>query len=223
MDPNLLIALVIVVLLLVIAAAVMTRRRRTEHLAHRFGPEYERTVERMGSRPRAEAELAEREKRVRGFHIVPLAPADAQRFRADWQALQARFVDSPRSAVAEADVLVRELMTRRGYPMGDFDSLAADISVDHPQVVEHYRAAHAIAVRDHDGAADTESLRQAVVHYRALFAELLEVAEPQGSAARASADERPREKRKGFGFLHPDRAMARDEATARERERRGNR
>jgi len=221
MDPNLLIALVIVVLLLVVAAAVLTRRRRTEHLAHRFGPEYERTVERMGSRPRAEAELAAREKRVRKFHIVPLAPEDAQRFRADWQGLQARFVDSPRSAVAEADVLVRELMTRRGYPMGDFESLAADISVDHPQVVEHYRAAHGIAVHDRDGAADTEALRQAVVHYRALFAELLEVAEPQ--AARSGADERAREKRRGFGFLHPERAMAHDEAAARERERRNGR
>lgn len=223
MDPNLLIALVVVVLLLVIAAAVLTRRRRTEHLAHRFGPEYERTVERMGSRPKAEAELAAREKRVRKFDIVPLAPADAQRFRADWQALQARFVDSPRSAVAEADVLVRELMTRRGYPMGDFESLAADISVDHPLVVDHYRAAHAIALRDHDGAADTEALRQAVVHYRALFAELLEVGEPQATAARSAAEERPREKRRGFGFLHPERAMARDEAAARERERRGER
>lgn len=214
MDQNLLIALAIVVLLLVVAAIVLTRRRRTEHLAHRFGPEYERTVESMGSRPKAEAELAKRERRVRKFHIVPLAPDDAARFQREWQALQGRFVDSPRSAVADADVLVRDLMTRRGYPMGDFDSLAADLSVDHPGVVEHYRAAHAIALLDRQGESDTESLRQALVHYRALFADLLEVGDAREQRARA--EERREEPRRG-SLLRPDRAMAREEAEARQR------
>ncbi len=218
-DTNTMIAIGIVVLLLVIGIAVMMRRSRSRHLAERFGPEYEHTVEQMGHRGKAEAELAAREKRVEKLDIVPLPPAEAQRFRAEWQALQARFVDSPRSAVSEADLLVRNVMLRRGYPMGDFESRAADISVHHPLVVEHYRAAHEIALKDRDGRGDTESLRQALVHYRALFAELLDkVEEP----ARRKEERRAEEPRAG-GFLRPDRAMARDEAIARDRERRGER
>jgi LPXTG-motif cell wall-anchored protein len=207
-DVNLLIALGILVVLLVVAGLLLTRKRRSEHLHHRFGPEYDRTVERMGSREKAEADLLAREKRVSKLDLVPLAPQDAERFRMEWQALQGRFVDNPRSAVAEADILVRDLMMRRGYPMGDFESRAADISVDHPLVVEHYRAAHAIALREREGGADTEALRQALVHHRVLFAELLEVApEP----ARRTADERRAEEPRRRGFLRPDRAMAREE------------
>lgn len=218
MDTNLLIALAILLVLAVIAAALLARRRRSAHLAQRFGPEYERTVERMGSRGRAEADLAAREQRVRKLEIVPLAPHEAQRFRMEWQGLQARFVDNPRIAVAEADLLVRDVMTRRGYPMGDFDSRAADLSVEHPVVVENFRAAHAIALRHQRGEADTEALRQALVHYRALFTELLEA--PQ--ARRAPVEDRPAERVRG-GLLRPERAMAKDEAATRERERRRER
>jgi hypothetical protein len=215
-DTNTMIVLGILLLLVLFGIVMLVRRSRSRHLAERFGPEYHRTVEQLGSRGKAEAELAAREKRVDKLEIVPLAPADAQRFRADWQALQARFVDNPRMATAEADLLVREVMTRRGYPMGDFDSRAADISVHHPQVVEHYRAAHEIALRDHERGVDTEAMRQALVHYRALFAELLETAE---EPARRRAEERRAEPARQGGFLHRDRAMAKDEAVVRERER----
>jgi hypothetical protein len=215
-DPNILIAIAVVVLLLVVGVILM-RRSRSRHLAERFGPEYERTVEQMGHRGKAEAELAAREKRVEKLDIVPLPEAEAQGFRTQWQALQGRFVDNPRTAVAEADLLVRNVMLRRGYPMGDFESRAADISVHHPLVVEHYRAAHEIALRDRDGRGDTESLRQALVHYRALFAELLDkVEEP---VKRAVEKQRREEEPRRGGFLRPERAMAQDEATARERER----
>ena len=217
MDTNLLIALAILLLLAVIAAALLARRR-SAHLAQRFGPEYERTVERMGSRRQAEADLAAREQRVRRLEIVPLAPHEAQRFRMEWQGLQTRFVDNPRIAVAEADLLVRDVMTRRGYPMGDFESRAADLSVEHPVVVENFRAAHAIALRHQRGEEDTEALRQALVHYRALFSELLEA--PQ--ARRAPVEDRPAERVRG-GLLRPERAMAKEEAATRDRERRRER
>lgn len=218
MDTNLLIAVAIVVLLAVIASVLLSRRRRSDDLARRFGPEYERTVDRTGSRSKAEADLLAREQRVRKLEIVPLAPPEAQRFRMEWQAVQARFVDDPRRAVAEADLLVRDVMVRRGYPMGDFDTRAADLSVDHPVVVENYRAAHAIAIRERQGEADTEQMRQALVHYRTLFAELLD-AQP---ARPARAEDRPAEKIRG-GLLPPERAMAKEEAAARDRERRRER
>lgn len=111
------------------------------------------------------------------LHLVPLPPEQAARFVDEWRMLQARFVDNPKGALIEADVLVNDLMRRRGYPMSDFDHRAADISVDHPAVVHHYRSARDIALRDQRGEADTEALRQAIVHYRALFSELLEVEE----------------------------------------------
>jgi hypothetical protein len=175
-DPQVMMAIVIVVALLAIASFLHFRRHQSHVLEKRFGNEYGRTVEEFGgSRGKAEAELRAREKRVEQLNIVPLAHADAVRFRDEWRALQARFVDNPQSAATEADHLVRDLMQKRGYPMGDFDSRAADISVHHPAVVEHYRAAHDIALRNREGKADTEALRQALIHYRALFADLLEV------------------------------------------------
>jgi hypothetical protein len=130
-------------------------------------------------RPKAEAELAAREKRVAALTLSTLPAADAAKFRDAWVAIQARFVDDPKASVVEADHLVYDLMAKRGYPMGDFERRAADISVDHPAVVSNYRAARAIALRDERGEADTEELRKALVHYRALFQELLEVREPQ--------------------------------------------
>ena len=169
---------VVLVALLVLAAWFFIRKRnQSARLQERFGPEYDRTVGELGGRGKAESELKAREKRIENLTIAPLAPADATRFSEAWKALQGRFVDNPKGVVVQADQLVRELMLKRGYPMGDFERRAADISVDHPTVVEHYRAAQAIAVRDQRGEADTEELRKAVVHYRVLFDEMLEVRE----------------------------------------------
>jgi hypothetical protein len=174
-NNTLIIAVVLIVAVAALVAWLVMQRQRTQRLRQRFGPEYTRTVNEFGGRTKAEAELTKREQRVARLNITPLAPADAARFSQAWNALQSRFVDNPKGAVGEADHLVRELMVKRGYPMGDFERRAADISVDHPGVVTTYRAAQAIAVRDERGEADTEELRKAVVHYRTLFDELLEV------------------------------------------------
>jgi hypothetical protein len=157
------------------AAWLLRRKRQSDRLLARFGTEYEHTVDALGSRSKADSELKERQTRVERFRIVALAPSEAAWFTQAWGSLQGRFVDNPKGVVAEADELVRKLMIARGYPVADFERRAADISVDHPAVVEHYRAAQAIAVRDRRGEADTEQQRQAVVHLRALFDELLEV------------------------------------------------
>ncbi len=166
-----------VCLLVAIAIGVWLsiRRGQTRKLRERFGPEYGRTVERAGDRVKAESELREREKRVARLRIEPLAPADATRFDDAWRAVQARFVDNPTESLAEADDLIRKLMLKRGYPVGDFEARAADVSVDHPRVVENYREAHAIALKHQRGESNTEELRRAFIHYRALFEELLEV------------------------------------------------
>jgi len=178
----LILAAVLIVALIAVAAWAAAQRRRKEsgRLQQRFGPEYVRLVNEVG-RSKAEAELAAREKRVEGLDIVALSPADATKFRQAWVAIQARFVDDPKASVVEADHLVYDLMAKRGYPMGDFERRAADISVDHPAVVSNYRAARAIALRDERSEATTEELRKAVVHYRALFQELLEVRESEPS------------------------------------------
>jgi hypothetical protein len=174
------VATVAVIALLALAAWSLSRKKKqSARLQQRFGPEYGRTVGELGGRTKAESELKAREKRVEDLTITPLAPAEAARFSQAWNALQGRFVDNPKGVVVQADQLVRELMLKRGYPMGDFERRAADISVDHPAVVESYRAAQAIAARDERGEADTEELRKAVVHYRVLFDEMLEVREPE--------------------------------------------
>ena len=162
-----------------IGAWLYTRRKQSHRLQEHFGPEYSRTVNELGSRTKGESELKAREKRVERLEILPLAPSEAARFTEAWRALQSRFVDNPKGVVVQAEQLVRELMEKRGYPMGDFERRAGDISVDHPDVVANYRSAQAIALRDQKGTADTEELRKAVVHYRALFDELLEVREPR--------------------------------------------
>jgi hypothetical protein len=170
--------LIIAVLLIALGIAVVVwfamQKQRSAKLKQRFGPEYDRAVIDFGGRTRAEAELLKREQRVARLKIVPLTPADAARFSQAWSTLQGRFIDSPKGVVVEADQLVRELMEKRGYPMGDFERRAADISVDYPGVVSNYRAAQVIATRDASGEADTEELRKAVIHYRTLFDELLE-------------------------------------------------
>jgi hypothetical protein len=165
---------VVALVLIALAACFFYQKKQSHRLQDRFGPEYGRTIDELGSRTKAESELRAREKRVERLNIIPLAPLEAARFSQAWKVLQGRFVDNPKGVVVEADQLVRQLMQKRGYPMGDFEHRAADISVDHPAVVANYRAAQAIAEQDKRGEADTEALRKAVVHYRALFDELLE-------------------------------------------------
>ncbi len=165
----------VVLALIAFAAWFFYQKKQSHRLQQRFGPEYVRTVDELGSQTKAESELKTREKRVERLNILPLTPSDAAKFSEAWKVLQGRFVDNPKDVFVQADQLVRELMAKRGYPVGDFERRAADISVDHPAVVDHYRAAQAIAVRDERGEADTEELRKAVVHYRTLFDELLEV------------------------------------------------
>jgi hypothetical protein len=161
----------------VVAAAFRTRRTRA--LRERFGPEYDRVAADAPTRREAESELREREKRREQFDIRPLESADRDRYRTRWQDVQARFVDDPAGAVADADALIQEVMRARGYPVDDFESRASDLSVDHPDVVERYRAAHGIAVADERGNAGTDDLRHAIQHYRALFDALVESREAQ--------------------------------------------
>jgi hypothetical protein len=168
--------ILIIVVLVAIAAFVawsVMAKRRTGHLRDRFGPEYDRAVREQEGRRGAERELTQREKRREELEIRPLAPEARQRYADSWRNAQARFVDQPSEAVHEADLLVVSVMRDRGYPMEDFEQRSADISVDHPQVVDNYRAAHGISLANDHDQASTEDLRQAMVHYRALFEELL--------------------------------------------------
>jgi hypothetical protein len=173
--------------LFALLAAALLMRQRTGRLRARFGPEYERMVQRRGRRP-AEAELDSRVERREQLDIRPLSPAAREHYRESWTKAQAQFVDDPAGAIGAADELVRSAMSERGYPMDDFEQRAADISVDHPQVVERYRSAHGIARKNEDGQATTEDLRQAMQHYRALFDELLEPTEDE-PLARDSAEQ----------------------------------
>ena len=171
---------VLIAIILIGAIVWITLSRvRSQRLRQRFGPEYERTIRTEGNVRKAEAALEARAKRVAGLHIQPLNSTDAQRFDAAWRAVQTRFVDDPRGAVTEADRLVGEVMAARGYPVGDFEQRVADVSVDHPDVVMNYRAAREIALHHAEGKATTEDLRQAMVHYRALFRDLLETAKDE--------------------------------------------
>jgi hypothetical protein len=170
------VAAVIVVVGIVWAAMQSQRSRR---LKERFGPEYDRVAADSPSRRQAEAELREREQRRSQFDIRPLTPEQRERYGAQWQEIQAEFVDDPARSVARADALIQNVMRDRGYPVDDFDTRAADLSVDHPDVVENYRAGHGIVVAHERGKAGTEELRKAVQHYRALFEELLETREAQ--------------------------------------------
>jgi hypothetical protein len=165
------------VVLIVIAAAIWisNSRRRQARLRERFGPEYDRTVASVGSPTKADEVLSERAARVDRFKIRPLAREQADAFGQEWRRIQARFVDDPDAAVTEADSLLTQVMTARGYPLEDFDQRAEDISVDHPHVVENYRTARALVLRRQRGEAGTEELRQAIVNYRTLFDDLLEV------------------------------------------------
>jgi FtsZ-interacting cell division protein ZipA len=181
MEPEVWIVIAIVALIVIgVAAYFVWANRRTERLKEQFGPEYDRMLDEREDRRVVESELEERRARREQLDIRPLDSATRQRYSSQWKDVQARFVDEPREAVREADELITTVMRDRGYPMDDFEQRAADISVDHPRVVENYRSAH--DVFDRTGAEgstedNTEELRRAFVHYRALFAELLE--EPQ--------------------------------------------
>jgi hypothetical protein len=175
MSTTLVIVLIVVVVAIVaIAAWAFMQKRRTTTLRNRFGPEYDRALEDYGNRWKAERALDHRAERTEKYNIRPLAEGEQLRFSEEWRRTQARFVDDPPLAIREADSLVSEVMRLRGYPMGDFDRRAEDLSVDHPHVVRNYRAAHEIAVTHSQGRASTEDLRRAMVYYRQLFDELLE-------------------------------------------------
>jgi len=176
MDPTLIALAVAVILVVAVLAWLFVRRRRTTtaELRQRFGPEYEQAVREHGSERRAEAQLADREKRVERLKLRDLDPTERERFSGQWHSLQSRFVDDPKGAVTEADELVSLLMQTRGYPVADFNQRAADVSVDHPRVVANYRSAHEIALRLGKGEASTEDLRTATIHYRSLFEELVQ-------------------------------------------------
>jgi FtsZ-interacting cell division protein ZipA len=169
-----LVAIVAIAVIALVVAFAYRNRRRRQHLRERFGPEYDHAVRTVGTTGRAEAVLEERERRVEKFKIRPLQNRQAEAFAQEWRRVQARFVDDPDGAVGAADRLVSEVMAARGYPLEDFDTRAADLSVDHPRVVENYRTARVLAERRSRGEAGTEELRQAVVNYRALFDDLLE-------------------------------------------------
>ena len=177
---------VLVLVVMGIGAFVLMQRRRTARLRTQFGAaEYNRAIEKSGNRKNAEAGLEGRAQRVDGLPVRPLSAADRTRFEESWRGVQSRFIDGPAGAVSEADRLLGDVMATRGYPVGNFEQRAADISVDHPMVLENYRAAHQIALRQLEGQATTEELRGAMVHYRTLFEELL--SEPVISASKAAS------------------------------------
>jgi uncharacterized membrane protein YccC len=172
---------------------IAVHQMRSRHLREKFGPEYDRAIKRTHDRGLAETELQHREERVKKYHIVQLSEHDHVHYKQAWDRVQNRFVDDPGGAATEADELIFEVMERRGYPVKGFEQAAADLSVDHPTVVENYRAATRIAQRHRQGDAGTEDLRQALVYYRALFHDLLEPSEAGEAhgAAPAHGGQRP--------------------------------
>ena len=197
------IAIIAAVIIAIVAIIVFyVQKRRSERLRQHFGPEYDRAVAEGGDRRRAEAALEHRAERVKKFHLRPLTAEDKARFTEEWDRVQAHFVDAPAGAVAEADQLLGDIMATCGYPMGDFEQRAADISVDHPVVTQNYRAAHEIAMRQASGQASTEDLRRAMIHYRSLFEDLVNERRettvtdkrPVTSDRAAYESERPRER-----------------------------
>jgi hypothetical protein len=182
---TILIAVVAAVVVIGIVGFILARKRRSQNLRERFGPEYDRVVKKEGEVRKAEGVLEMRAKRHDKFELRPLTGESRADFAERWRVVQEKFVDDPKGSVSRADELVSELMAARGYPMADFEQRVADISVDHPVVVENYRAAHDIALRHSRGESSTEDMRRAMVHYRSLFDELLENSLPVRKEARA--------------------------------------
>ncbi len=182
-----------VILIVAIALIlILVRRGRSQRLKSKFGPEYDRTVQQAGSRGKAEKDLETRQKRREGLEIRPLDPGLRERYAREWQQVQADFVDAPSDAVRRADQLVTQVMRERGYPTDNFEQRSSDVSVDHPQVVQDYRAAQKISMANRENKASTEDLRLAMRHYRSLFDDLLGKGDAQRSEAAASRSDRPR-------------------------------
>jgi len=180
LDPKLIAFAAVVILLITGLVLVYVRKRRstTADLRQKFGTEYERAVREHGSERKAQVKLAAREKRIETLNIRDVDPTEREHFATRWESLQSHFVDSPKGAVTEADELVSSLMKTRGYPVSNFDQRAADMSVDHPRVVENYRSAHETALRIGKDETTTEELRTAMIHYRSLFEELIQISTP---------------------------------------------
>jgi len=170
---EILVAIIVAGVVVVAVAFWLIQQRRRSELKGRFGLEYDRTIKTAETRGEGEKQLVEREKRVEKFQLKTMEPQETQRFSDEWRSAQGHFVDEPSGAIKEADSLVQQVMSARGYPITNFEQQAADISVDHPEVVSNYRAAHAIAEKDQNDGSSTEDLRQAMVYYRSLFDELL--------------------------------------------------
>jgi hypothetical protein len=167
-------AIVVILLVGVILAPVFIRRKHSKEIQEQFGTEYDHTVEALGDKKKALTELEERQKHVQSLNIHPLSDIEHERYTADWAAVQSKFVDEPGQAIEAADRLIMEVMQIRAYPVSDFEQRAADISVSYPDLVSNYRAARAIALKNEQGQANTEELRQAMIYYRSLFDELVE-------------------------------------------------
>jgi hypothetical protein len=180
-------AIVVIAAVAILVTRSANSRKRTERLKERFGPEYERTVGEAGEQSGAEDELAARERKRDKLDIIPLSPGAREKYADSWRTVQTAFVDNPSSAVGDADRLVTQVMRDRGYPIDDFDQRAADISVDHPKVVENYRTAHSIYLLQQEGDVGTEDQREAFVHYRALFEKLLETDKDKDNPKEARA------------------------------------
>jgi hypothetical protein len=195
MNSTTVIVIVAVVVLIVVIALIsmIVRRGRSSKLKSTFGPEYDRTVKQTGNRSKAEKELESRQKRHDQLEIRSIDPGLRERYSREWQQVQADFVDAPSDAVRRADQLVTQVMRERGYPTDNFEQRSADVSVDHPGVVEDYRAAHKISMANRENRASTEDLRLAMKHYRSLFDDLLGKNEAsRESETTAARTERPR-------------------------------
>ncbi len=190
-DDNtvLYVIIALAIVAIVIVAALVSKRRtreRSSELRRQFGPEYDRAVEKLGNRAKAEQALLSRARRVQHFRFHELSAGDRRRFEATWTRIQTQFVDDPAVAVASANQLISEVMRARGYPTDDFEQRVEDLSVNYPTVVQHYRAAHELSTSARSGQINTEDLRQAVVHYRVLFAELLQEASARPGVLRGA-------------------------------------
>jgi hypothetical protein len=174
---NIITVVLVMVVIGVILALLFARRNRSKQLKNQFGAEYEHTVQAYGDEKKAQVELIERQKHVEALDIHPLSAIECERYQEDWAAVQAKFVDEPGQAITEADRLIMEVMQVRGYPISDFEQRAADLSVSYPALVSNYRAARAIALKNEQGQADTEELRQAMLYYHSLFDELVKTEE----------------------------------------------
>jgi hypothetical protein len=187
------VALILIILaallVVLVIGSLMARRRRSAALRNRFGPEYEHRLEERGDKRAVESELRDVSKRRESLEIRPLNPASRARYSGEWRVVQSRFVDQPDQAVTQADSLVAQVMRERGYPVEDFDDQMDMVAVDHPEVADNYRQAHVISVRNRDRLASTDDLRQALIHYRSLFEELL--AESPASSPNTSSPNTP--------------------------------